>query len=267
MRLHVLSDLHLDYPQNRQRLVHVAATMRAHAVDAFVLAGDISHKLPHVGEAFRQLADLAPLRMFVAGNHDIWVVKPRPDEPTDSWRKLAELGDLCRAHGYRYLENENVRHNGFTFVGSIGWYDYSFASPALRVPVEEYSTKKWRDLTYMDVEYAKWSTDDATVVERLLVPSKKRLDEAEGRVVFVSHHVPLEELVLRRGVASWDFFNAFMGSRRLEEALRRHAVTRFVFGHTHRPVALVEPGRFILNNPLGYPSQALNPVLTGFSVD
>ncbi|HEX9817114.1 MAG TPA: hypothetical protein VGB18_09055, partial [Candidatus Thermoplasmatota archaeon] len=120
---------------------------------------------------------------------------------------------------------------------------------------------------YMDEAYAKWGTDDGAVVSRLLAGLERRLGAADGNIVFVSHHVPLEELVLRRGVASWDFFNAYMGSRRIEESLRKRGVTRFVFGHTHRPVTLIEPGRFVINNPLGYPRQALNPVRNGFSVD
>ena len=266
MRLHVLSDLHLDYLQNRQRLPDIVAAMRAHPADAFVLAGDISHKVPQVEDALRQLADVAPIRMFVAGNHDIWVVKPPPGDETDSWRKLEMFGDVCRAHGFDYLETKVVRTRGFTFVGSIGWYDYSYASPNLRLGAAEYTAKRFHDLTYMDGAYAKWGTSDADVVERLLRGLRERLAAADGNVVFVSHHVPLEELVLRRGVASWDFFNAYMGSRRLEEMLRAKGVSRFVFGHTHRPVTLIEPGRFVINNPLGYPRQALNPVRTGFSV-
>lgn len=267
MRLHVLSDLHLDYLQNRQRLPEIAQAMREDPADAFILAGDVSHKVPQVEEALRQLADLAPLRMFVAGNHDIWVVKPETGDETDSWRKLALFGDLCRSHGFEYMEDSIVRAQGFTFVGSIGWYDYSYASAALGLPPQEYRTKKFHDLTYMDEAYAKWGMDDSEVVSRLLPDIEMRLRDAEGKAVFVSHHVPLEELVLRRGVASWDFFNAFMGSRRIEAALRAKGVSRFVFGHTHRPVTLTEKGRFVINNPLGYPRQALNPVRRAFVVD
>ena len=43
-------------------------------------------------------------------------------------------------------------------------------------------------------------------------------------------------------------------------------VTRFVFGHTHRPIALVEPGQFVVNNPLGYPRQGLTPSTRPFVV-
>lgn len=267
MRLHVLSDLHVDHLQNRQRLPQLASSMREHSVDGLVVAGDVSHKLPQVEEALRQLGDLAPVRMFVAGNHDVWVVKPPPGDDTDSWRKLDQLGDACKATGFEYLEKKNVQLGGFTFVGSIGWYDYSYASQKLGLTLAEYTSKKFWDLTYMDEAYAKWGVDDADVVTRLLPGLEERLAGADGKVVFVSHHVPLEELVLRRGVASWDFFNAYMGSRRIEELLRKRGVNRFLFGHTHRPVTLIEPGRFVINNPVGYPRQALNPVRQGFDVD
>jgi putative phosphoesterase len=267
MRLHVLSDLHLDYPQNRNRLSALVAALKEHPADVLVVPGDLSHKTAQVDEALRHLADLAPTRLFVAGNHDVWVVKPKPEEATDSWRKLDAFGDLCRQHGFHYLEEGNLDVAGLTFIGSMLWYDYSFANARLNDDRVDYADKRWRDLTYMDREYAKWGVPDADVALRLATALEKRLSSASGRKVFVSHHVPLEELVLRRGVDGWDFFNAYMGSRRVERLLREHGVERFIFGHTHRPVALVEPGRFVINNPVGYPRQALNPNVKGFQVD
>lgn len=266
VRLHVLSDVHVDFPENRRDLPELAREMAGHAADAFVLAGDVSHKPEHVDESLRILADLAKTRLFVAGNHDVWIVREARGGPADSWGKLDALGDLCRSHGYRYLERENVRVGGFTFVGTIGWYDYSFASPRLALPPRAYEKKRWRDLTYMDREYARWGAPDEEVVERLVEALGPRLAAAEPPIVFVSHHVPLEELVLRRGVDSWDFFNAYMGSRRIEALVRERQVERFVFGHTHRLVARVEAGRCAINNAVGYPRERLEPERTPFEI-
>lgn len=267
LSIQLVSDLHVDHPANRPRARQLTAELLAHPADVLAVAGDISHRLPQVEETLRSLADHPGRKIWVAGNHDIWIVRAGPREPKDSWAKLDALSDLARAHGFHALEDHNLTVRDHTFVGSIGWYDYSFASPHLALPHDQYVGKKWRDLTYMDAAYARWGCSDDEVTQRLHEALEARLAEAEPPVVYVSHHVPLEELVLRRGHASWDFFNAYMGSRRIEATLRRHRVTRFLFGHTHRPVTLIENGRFVINNPLGYPDQALTPVTRPFRVD
>jgi putative phosphoesterase len=262
----LVSDLHVDYPQNMQKIPALVQALRGQEADAFVLAGDVSHKLEHVDAVLRQFAALPMPRLFVPGNHDVWIVREGREPVRDSWDKLERLADLCRAHGFVFLEKASARVAGFTLVGSMGWYDYSYARADLGVSAQEYERKQWKDLTYMDHSYARWGMPDAAVVERLLDPLQKRLKAADDPVLFVSHHVPREDLVLRRGHASWDFFNAYMGSRRTEEALRAARVTRFAFGHTHRPLTLLEPGRCVLNNPLGYPRQSLTPLTSPFVI-
>lgn len=263
----MVSDLHVDHLQNRSRAREFIRDLRQDPAQVLVVAGDLSHKMAQVDEFLRLLSEHPGRKLWVAGNHDIWIVRQGPSEPPDSWAKLDALSDLARSHGFHSLEDANATVGDHTFVGTIGWYDYSFANPGLGFGADEYAGKKWRDLTYMDLPYARWGVPDEEVAARLHERLDRHLKEAEPPVVFVSHHVPLEELVLRRGHPSWDFFNAYMGSRRIEATLRRHRVTRFLFGHTHRPVTLIEPGRFVINNPLGYPRQALTPLAKPFLVD
>lgn len=267
LSIQLVSDLHVDHAANRPRARLLAKDLRADPASVLVVAGDISHKAEQVDEVLRMLAEHPGRKIWVAGNHDIWIVREGEGSAADSWAKLEEMSEIARRNGFHSLEDQNLVVGDHTFVGTIGWYDYSFASPALPFGTEEYRAKTWRDLTHMDSKYARWGMPDEEVTLRLHRGLESRLAEAEPPVVFVSHHVPLEELVLRRGHPSWDFFNAFMGSRRVEATLRRHRVTRFLFGHTHRPVTLIEPGRFVINNPLGYPRQALTPIARPFIVD
>jgi putative phosphoesterase len=262
----VVSDLHVDHPQNRAKLAALVERMRSETADVLVVAGDLSHKLADVEWALGQFAPLSCPKLFVAGNHDVWIVREGREPVKDSWDKLGRLDEIAKAAGFVALESQNAHVGGFDFVGSMGWYDYSYASPALGLAAHEYESKRWSDLTYMDKDYARWGVKDADVVTRLMTSLETRLAAARRPVVFVSHHVPREEWVLRRGHPSWDFFNAYMGSRRLEQRLAAAGVSRFVFGHTHRPVALIEPERFVINNPLGYPRQALTPIARPFVV-
>lgn len=266
LRLLIISDLHVDYPRNRDRLPALARRMLAQSADVLIVAGDLSHKLEQVESTLFAFADFPGPKLFVPGNHDVWIVR-RGDEPaSDSWDKLEALAKVCRRTGFVDLGQANARIRGYTFAGTMGWYDYSFADPRLELTEADYARKQWRDLTYMDGAYARWNVPDAQVARRLEAGVSERLRDAQPPIVFVSHHVPLEELVFRSGNDEWDYFNAFMGTRRLESLVRSHGVSRFVFGHTHRPVTLVEDDRFRINNPLGYPRQALSPRLDPFAV-
>lgn len=266
LHLLVISDLHVDYPRNRERLPDLARHMLSHSADALIVAGDVSHRLKQVESTLAAFAGFPGPKLFVAGNHDVWIVRPGEENAVDSWDKLRALAQVCARTGFVNLEEENARAAGFTFVGTMAWYDYSFADPRLGLSAADYARKRWRDLTYMDGAYARWNASDAEVARRLEAGVRERLAQAKPPIVFVSHHVPLEELVLRRGDASWDYFNAFMGTRSLESRLRERGASRFVFGHTHRPVSLIEGDRFVLNNPLGYPRQSLSPRLEPFVV-
>jgi putative phosphoesterase len=266
LRLMVLSDLHVDHPQNRARIPALVEAISSHSIDVLVLAGDISHKLADVEWVLGRFGELPCRRLFVAGNHDIWIVREGREDVHNSWDKLERLGAVARAAGFVFLEDENAVAGDLTFVGSMGWYDYTYANPGLGLSPADYTKKKFGDMTYMDRDYARWGMTDTDVVARLLAGLQRRLDAAADPVVHVSHHVPKAELVLRRGNATWDFFNAYMGSTRTEGLLAQRGVTRFVFGHTHRPVALVDQRGFVLNNPLGYPRQALTPNLVPYLV-
>lgn len=54
-------------------------------------------------------------------------------------------------------------------------------------------------------------------------------------IVAVLHHAPFREMVTYRHVNSWDYFTAFMGSKKFGDVIIRYKekVGLVVFGHSH----------------------------------
>src|SRR6185436_17426252 len=75
-------------------------------------------------------------RLFVAGNHELWT------HGNDSYHLFhVELPDRVAALGWHWLEREPFEWDGIAIVGSVGWYDYSFARAELGIPRRFYDAK------------------------------------------------------------------------------------------------------------------------------
>lgn len=247
-RLAVTADLHWgSHGRGDDATRLLAAYLQARPPDLLILAGDIG-----AGDQFARcmelFADLPCRKALVPGNHDIWVTGD--DARGDSWAVYERhLPDLCRLHGFHYLDAGPLLlpDVGLSVIGSINWYDYSWALERLRREVPDWQDrlrrKRFTRGRLNDARFVRWAFDDpgftAFVVEKLA----DHLDEAErlpGPVVAVTHHPPFYGLGFPRahppsGVDAllWD---AFTGNRAVEELFARHAARiRFAFcGHTHR---------------------------------
>jgi len=102
----------------------LAETCLQAQAEVLILAGDLTtFMLPDFVRVLREFSYVAPLRLCVAGNHDIWTSGGR--RTLRRYRKT--LPELCERFGYRLLDAGPVRadREGIGFVGGLGWYDYS----------------------------------------------------------------------------------------------------------------------------------------------
>ena len=92
--------------------------------DAVLVIGDTA---AFDGDALEQCLSrfaISGPRLFVAGNHELWTAGH------DSYRLYThELPGRVRALGWHWLEGEPFVAGDAAIVGSLGWYDYSFAQP------------------------------------------------------------------------------------------------------------------------------------------
>lgn len=263
MRLIATADLHYNHAKSRARADDLIEEMNRVGGDALLVIGDTAVADGEWLEQCLSRFRFAGPKLFVAGNHELWTRGP------DSYRLFTE--DLPRrvgALGWRWLQAEPLIARGArgdaALVGSVGWYDYSFAPPGLGIPRRFYEHKvspgvAWRHDEYArlcpDAEdvspaarelFARWNdgqfvklgrSDDA-FLEELLAQLRAQLEALAGvgNVIVAVHHLPFRELLPPPGGAQWDFAKAYLGSDRIGKLLLEFGnVTRVLCGHSHFP--------------------------------
>jgi predicted phosphohydrolase len=238
----------------------VAERMCADEAAVLVLAGDLFALDPTLlVECLRLFDGFGGEKLLVAGNHDLWT-RPEGDSFQLYEQVIPALAEAC---GFHDLDVEPKVVGDVGFVGTIGWYDYSFRDESLGIPLRFYEAKaapgycrahpelahllagdealparalaaasQWNDGRMMH-----WDLDDrafnALTIERLEA-QLQAVEDGVRTIVAVTHHLPFAEMLVRLRDPSWAFGNAFMGSVGLGETLLAHAkVARAVFGHSH----------------------------------
>jgi predicted phosphodiesterase len=237
VRLHVLSDLHLERGAFEPRDVDA---------DVIVLAGDIASGTQGVRWA-RRWAQERPV-LYVAGNHEFY--------GHELPGLIDELRRAAAGSSVRVLENDEVTLDGVRFLGCTLWSDFDFDGPERRgdsmrlceTVVNDYEhimfgpgrrTLAARDTRIRHLSSRRW------LGAQLVLPHR-------GPTVIVTHHAPVirarpREAVLRglAGAFASDVTDLMGGDR----------VALWIFGHTHRVADLGVRGTRVISNPRGYPHQ------------
>lgn len=253
MRIHVLSDLHLEFP----RCSFVAPPTDA---DVVVLAGDIHRHASGIEWAARSFPNQAVI--YLAGNHEFY---------GGQWHGLdARLRRLAANAGIHYLEDDAVVLGGVRFVGATLWTDYllfgaerAAASMAMALGVmldyrlidtslgapdsagalpaypEPVASPRW--LTPADT-VARHGVSRRALEARLAVPFA-------GPTVVVTHHLPSAHSVAAR--YRDDPVSAAFASN-LDTLIETYAPALWIHGHTHDSFDYRLAKTRVVCNPRGY---------------
>jgi predicted phosphohydrolase len=247
LQLAITADLHWGHGGRGEEATRLLASyLRTRTPDVLVLAGDIGTGASF-DECLQLFADLPCRKALVPGNHDLWV---RPDDRRDSLQLYQEeLAESCRKHDFTYLDQGPLLlpDSDLALVGSINWYDYSWSFEAIQRDypdeIERLSTKQFTRGRHNDVNFVRWTLDDAKFTARVVATLAHHLHEALARVervIIVTHHPPMRCISFpeKQPPLTIDdlLWEAFGGNRAMEELLARHAERiAFAFcGHTHR---------------------------------
>jgi predicted phosphodiesterase len=237
VRLHVLSDLHLE-----------RAPFAPHAVEAdvVILAGDVAPGAGGVDWA-RGWARERPV-LYVAGNHEFY-----------GHSMPALIGELRRAaagSAVRVLENDEVIIAGVRFLGCTLWSDFAFDGPEHRAESMQLCERFVNDYKVIRAGSTgrRLAAEDTLTLHRSSrLWLAERLERPhDGPTVVVTHHAPLirtrPDLALLRALAGAfaSDVTGLMGSDR---------VALWIYGHTHRVADLEVRGTRVLSNPRGYPQE------------
>lgn len=252
MRIAFTSDLHVDVsPRNREAARLVAERMRAHRPDVIAIAGDVGNTLEDLRESLSLFSGTDATCLFVAGNHDVWV-ESRGGRRLDSREKyFGGIPDVCERCGFIDLGQWPIVLGRVGFVGSLGWYDYTFADPRLGLSEDDYWRGRWEGEIWWDREMTFWPSlraqgegsepdgraRDPEVCSDLAGILDAHLREVEPsveRIVAVVHTLPYLATLPRRDPPC--YLDAFTGSERLGRLLDSHpTVTHHIGGHKHLP--------------------------------
>lgn len=261
MRILVTADLHYDVSRSRDSVERLAGEVCRTAADALILVGDTAGRDLNVfGGALKLFSDFRGRKLLVPGNHCLWC---RQGE--DSMVRYEQhLPNLAAEHDFTVLDHEPLVLNGVGLVGSIGWYDYSFADESLGVPHPFYEAKvspgaaaylggheelleahrevlnerhmrlgaRWMDgenvrLGMGDTEFCDW-------LSKRLDRQLKQLAFRTDHIVAFMHHLPFRQLVPSERPDRFAFAAAYLGAGRLGEVLLKYPQVKCVYcGHSH----------------------------------
>ncbi|MFW9849791.1 MAG: metallophosphoesterase [Candidatus Thorarchaeota archaeon] len=255
MRIAAISDIHIRSDGKDEALIQaINQKLEDISPDVLIIAGDISHDIYLLEETLMKLKISDAACLYVAGNHDVWFEE---EKGLGSLRKYSTLiGEACERAGFQHLPDHPLIKDDIAFVGSLGWYDYSFKRDDLDISEETYADKHWKEFYWRDYYTIDWSYTDEEVTA--LFNSKLQYDldilpNQVSKIVYVSHHLPFKSLTLYRDSLPWDFFSAFMGSESTGNLLLNdERVILTISGHSHIRKKVEINGLTAMTVPLGY---------------
>ena len=179
MRVFAVSDIHIDYEENRQWFENLSEY--DYRQDLLILAGDVSDSLVLLDRLFKDLRMRFREVAFVPGNHELWVHR---DNGLSSLEKLERVRGLALQHGIR---TEQFQVGNVTFIPLYGWYDYTFGQPL------QETINSWADF-----RACKWpeDLDEKGITDYFIEMNQASIRAARSdRAISFSHFVPTLDLM------------------------------------------------------------------------
>jgi predicted phosphohydrolase len=262
LKVIALADLHYNIARCRKQVQEQARAVCERGADVLVIAGDTaSTDLKHFEDALALFKHFMGRKLLVAGNHDIWV--PAAEDSRKRYEQV--LPEICGRHGFHFLDGGPVVIDGTGFVGTMGWYDYSFRDKSLRVPMRFYEAKVGpgaaaalrryqylldghKDVTramkritaiWRDGSHVRLGASDPEFAAEQADRLRRQIDEVAPRVrriVAALHHLPIRQMAPDHEEPNWRFARAFLGSTCFGEILDAQPKVSYVLaGHSHWP--------------------------------
>lgn len=235
MRIFTISDIHVDYLENQKKIQSISAV--DYKNDVLILAGDISHKKPLLLNTLAGLRSKFKVVCFVPGNHDLWI----HTDYNDSQEKFFDLIKTLSEEG---IETNHFRLKGIQFLPIWAWYDHTFGIP------KEENIRKWADF-----KRCKWSVPSSLLNEFFFNLNPQLPFDENDTVITYSHFLPRYDFLPERLLTHIDFILPFMGSRLIDEQIRRLKTDIHISGHLHFNFNTIVDNVRYINNALGYPRE------------
>jgi predicted phosphohydrolase len=230
MRIHLLSDLHLE-----------CAPYAPHPVDAdvVVLAGDLDKAERALTWIHEHWPDVPVIWVF--GNHEFWGGRiPRTRQ------KVLELA----APNVRILELGTVVINGVRFLGATAWSDWNLSNNRHAAMVDARAVMRdYQKIRVSPTNRRLRPADTLRISQTTHTWLKNELSRPfRGHSVVVTHHAPHPH-----SIPADDPFPDADGSDWTELLALRPDL--WLHGHVHRACDYAVTGTRVVCNPRGYPGE------------
>jgi calcineurin-like phosphoesterase family protein len=235
MRLHILSDLHLEFEP---------FTPPAVEADVVILAGDVGTGRNGLKWALKTFPDRPVI--YVLGNHEFYGQKLQ--------KLIKELQELADGTNIRLLENEQCSIGEVVFLGATLWTDFGLnGNPVVSEVVAQTGMNDYRRIRTLP-RYSRLRPADT---RRLHMQSRRWL-EAQAlslkgqKVVVVTHHAPSRESI--PPAFDGDPCNPAFASD-LSRFIVESEARLWIHGHIHFSCDYPLGKTRVLANPRGYPTE------------
>ena len=240
MRIHILSDTHLEFAEYEDHTVEC---------DVIVLAGDIHLGIQGIEWARQRWADKEIV--YVPGNHEYY--RSQFDQMNE---QLVEAGKL---YGVHVLNRGEVTIGGVRFLGATLWTDFELFGEGEKPWAMRECSSYLADFRAIRYGEGGFTPEDSIHLHRQDVAwleSKLRGGEpfdgtsaagVRGKTVVVTHHLPSMQSVAARyakELTSAGFASDLSRLLGLSEL--------WIHGHTHDSFDYVEAETRVICNPRGY---------------
>lgn len=270
MRIFILSDIHVDFEENRKWVQRLSEWDFKN--DILILAGDITHDFELLKVWLLKIRRKFTELFFVPGNHDLWI---RGESWLNSLTKFKTIMEFC-------LQNDiRVRPNAFTLgkdriwiIPVFSWYNLQEEKDTLYLPKigEDTTNRMWSDNYYV-----RWPEDKHfdPAAYFLNFSNHWRAEGKADKVITFSHFLPRHE-VMFSGEMAYDpermrkhdrvpqfNFSRVAGSLKIDRFIRQLGSSIHIYGHQHINRDKTIEGVRYLAHCLGYPEERRRGMVKG----
>lgn len=239
MRVHILSDLHLEFGP---------AEIPQIECDCVILAGDISTKLHGLEWILDKFPDVPVI--YVCGNHEFYGER----HP----HLIEKLRHEAKGTNVHVLENNWVYIQGVPIFGCTLWSDMALQGNVMTASLEAAgSMNDYKRIRNSSRGYRRFSPLDSRMAHSASLAAMKEFfaqHEASNSII-VTHHAPSIRSLpeSRQGL----LISAAYTSH-LDDFIREHQPALWVHGHIHHSNDYTIGQTRIISNPRAYPDES-NP--------